>query len=111
MGAQHVQGHGRGLESKARKRPWPRFIASFIAIMLILVVSCYFYCRVFCLPCAWPSMGHHIIHLSPGRSPSSRHPAFIHTLLSPRGSPVFGSGAHSSPARTVGLGWVERDVA
>ncbi|KAH7185466.1 uncharacterized protein B0J16DRAFT_132835 [Fusarium flagelliforme] len=39
MGAQHVQGHGRGLESKARKRPWPRFIVSFIAIMLILVLS------------------------------------------------------------------------
>ena len=67
-----MQEHGRGLESKARKRPWPRFIVSLVAIMLILVVSCYFYYRVFCLPCAWPSMGHHIIHFSPCHSPASR---------------------------------------
>lgn len=110
MGAQHLQGHEHGLELKARKRPWPRLIVSCVAIILILVVSCYFHYRNFLFPVPglyWAS--YHFICLS---MPFPIIPPFTHTLsLSPRGSPVFGSGTQCSPACTVILGWVERDGA
>lgn len=87
MGAQHVQGHGQRPGSKARKCTWPQLIVSCIAIMLILVVSCYSNYRTFCFPALgldWASC--HSIHLS---IPFPVIPPFTHTLLlSPRGSPV-----------------------
>lgn len=34
-----VYGHGHGHEIKTKKRPWPRFLVSCVALMLILVLS------------------------------------------------------------------------
>src|SRR4051794_35903822 len=95
MEAQQVQvyGHGHGHEIKTKKRPWPRFLVSCVALMLFLVVSWHFN-TVFFFPCAWYLLGpsyHFAVSFLP------RHPAFHpHVHLSPR-CPIFGSPAQKSP--------------
>src|SRR6478609_403080 len=63
MEAQQVQvyGHGHGHEIKTKKRPWPRFLVSCVALMLFLVVSWHFNTVFFFFPVLGIYWGHHII--------------------------------------------------
>lgn len=95
-------GHGHGHEIKTKKRPWPRFLVSCVALMLILVVSWHFY-TVFFFPLCLVFSGAIISFYSIIPTPSSRLSP-TRPFVSPLPHLWLSSPEITSPYRKTGTG-------